>query len=135
MALQRAAKLDTCSNRLSLVTGLLFLGLAARWGFEAWRCPTSDSLAFLAVMVTMGGSNIAQYFVAKRDHVALLTWFHTLGFAGLALVAWRDPSTFYIVAAVAWGLLSLIGPLMALKRPVPTNDTHQDDSRLSSAAA
>jgi hypothetical protein len=110
------------TNRASLVTGLLFLGLGARWGYEAWRCPTSDSLAFLALMLTMGGSNVTQYYASSRDHLALLTWIHSLGFAGLVAVAMRDPSAFYILVAVMWGLISVIGPLMALKRPAPSSE-------------
>jgi hypothetical protein len=112
-------KLEGWSNRLSLATGLLFVALGVRFAAEAWRCPTSDSLAFAAFMLPFGIANISQFLFAKRDHLALLTWLHTLGFAGLAFVAYREPTSLYVVPAITWGLLSLLGPLIALMRPVP----------------
>jgi polyferredoxin len=121
MHISTVGKLGAWSHRLSLVTGLLFLGLATRWAIDAWQCPTSDALGFIALMSTMGATNVVQFLFAKRDHLPLLTWIHALGFASIVAIAARDPNSFYVPAATLWGLLSLIGPLLALTRPHPSS--------------
>lgn len=119
MALVKLTQLQSWSSRMGLINGVLFSGFGIRFGLEAWTCPTADALAFSAVMLALGGSSLVDYFGAGRDRIAAMTWCHALGFAALVGVAARNPEPMYITAAVAWGLLSLMGPVMALRRPEP----------------